>query len=126
MQKITPTLMFSGDAEGPLKFYTSVFKKAEIKTRVNWPDDGLLVARFTLNDLEFLVIGGGPECEFSMATSFMINCGSQEEVDYYWEKLGEGGEHQQCDWLRDKYGVSWQVVPTKFMELIEAGTKEQT
>lgn len=117
MQKITPFLWFDNNAEEALNFYTSIFKNSEITQVSRYGDAGpgpkgsLLTARFNLEGQEFLALNGGPQYKFTPAVSFLIDCKTQEEIDYYWDKLLEGGQEQQCGWLVDKYGLSWQVVP---------------
>lgn len=117
MQKITPFLWFDNNAEEALNFYTSIFKNSEITQVSRYGDVGpgpkgsLLTARFNLEGQEFLALNGGPQYKFTPAVSFLIDCKTQEEIDYYWDKLLEGGQEQQCGWLVDKYGLSWQVVP---------------
>jgi predicted 3-demethylubiquinone-9 3-methyltransferase (glyoxalase superfamily) len=102
MQKITPFLWFDGKAEEAMKFYVSIFKNSKI----------LSANRFQLDGQEFLVLNGGPQFTFSPAVSFFVNCETQQEVDELWEKLSEGGEKGRCGWLKDKYGLSWQVIPS--------------
>ena len=99
MKKITPFLWFDGKAEEAMKFYVSIFKNAKI----------LSPNRFELEGQEFLVLNGGPQFTFTPAISFFINCETQQEVDDFWEKLSAGGEKGRCGWLKDKYGLSWQV-----------------
>lgn len=119
--------MFNTGAADALDFYTTVFKDSEILDKHHYPDGSLLSAVFTLKGLKFLLIGGGPECEFTMASSYMIECEDQAEIDYFWEKLGEdGGQHYPCGWVSDKFGVSWQVVPRVFGEMMSTGTPEQS
>src|SRR6202035_3012377 len=108
MKKITPFLWFDGKAEEAMKFYVSIFKNAKI----------LGPNRFELEGQEFLVLNGGPQFTFTPAISFFVNCETQQEVDDLWEKLSEGGEKRRCGWLKDKYGISWQIIPSvlgKFM-----------
>lgn len=118
MQKITPFLWFDNNAEEALNFYTSIFKNSEITQVARYGDAGpgpkgsLMTARFNLEGQEFIALNGGPHYKFTPAVSFLIDCKSQEEIDHYWDKLLEGGQAQQCGWLVDKYGLSWQVVPT--------------
>jgi len=102
MKKITPFLWFDGKAEEAMKFYVSIFKNAKI----------LGPNRFELEGQEFLVLNGGPQFTFTPAISFFINCETQQEVDDLWEKLSAGGEEGRCGWLKDKYGLSWQVIPS--------------
>ena len=130
MQKITPFLWFDNNAEEALNFYTSIFKNSEITQVSRYGDAGpgpkgsLLTARFNLEGQEFLALNGGPHYKFTPAVSFLIDCKTQEEIDYYWDKLLEGGQAQQCGWLVDKYGLSWQVVPSilpKYLSDKDAG-----
>lgn len=130
MQKITPFLWFDNNAEEALNFYTSIFKNSEITQVSRYGDVGpgpkgsLLTARFNLEGQEFLALNGGPQYKFTPAVSFLIDCKTQEEIDYYWDKLLEGGQAQQCGWLVDKYGLSWQVVPAilpKYLSDKDAG-----
>lgn len=113
MQKITPFLWFDGKAEEAARFYVSVFKKAKMGIVSRYGEAGpgpkgtAMSATFQLKGQEFMALNGGPVFTFSPAISFFVNCASQEEVDDLWEKLSEGGEKQQCGWLKDKYGVSW-------------------
>lgn len=117
MQQITPFLWFENQAEEAMNFYLSVFKDSKV-TRINrygeagpgTPGDVMYV-EFELNGVGFAALNGGPMFKFSPATSFFIRCETQEEVDHYWQKLGEGGKTNQCGWLDDKFGVTWQVVP---------------
>ena len=127
MQKITTFLWFDKQAEEAAKFYCSVFKKSKILgiTRhlegagTGVPGD-VLTVQFRLGDQEFTALNGGPMFKFTEAISLMIACKDQKEVDYYWEKLGEGGDEnaQACGWLKDRYGVSWQVVPTALTAML--------
>ena len=124
MQRITPFLWFDGQAEEAAKFYVSVFKNSKIKQITHYSGEELaerkgqvMTVDFVLDGEEFVALNGGPQFKFTEAISFVINCDTQEEIDYYWEKLtADGGEEVQCGWLADKYGLSWQVVPTKFFE----------
>jgi len=108
MQKITPFLWFDGKAEEAMSFYVSIFKNSKI----------LGANRFQLEGQKFLVLNGGPQFTFTPAVSFFINCETQEEVDELWEKLSEGGEKGRCGWLKDKYGLSWQVIPSVLGQLL--------
>src|SRR5712671_4248955 len=123
MQKITPFLWFDGKAEEAAKFYVSIFKNSKMGKVVRNGDAGpgpkgsVLVASFEIEGQEFTALNGGPQFKFTEAISFVVNCDTQDEVDYYWEKLtAGGGEEVQCGWLADKYGLSWQVVPSKFFD----------
>jgi predicted 3-demethylubiquinone-9 3-methyltransferase (glyoxalase superfamily) len=124
MQKITPFLWFDDQAEQAVKFYTSIFKNSKIGSISRYGDAGpgekgkVMSATFQLGGQEFMALNGGPVFKFSQAISFYVNCETQAEVDHYWEKLSEGGEKQQCGWLKDKFGVSWQIVPTVLGELL--------
>ena len=118
MQKITPFLWFNDQAEEAVNFYTSVFKNSKIGSVNRYKEAGrgskgqVMTASFQLDGQEFIVLNGGPQFKFTEAVSFLINCETQEEVDYYWEKLlSGGGEESQCGWLKDKFGLSWQVIP---------------
>jgi predicted 3-demethylubiquinone-9 3-methyltransferase (glyoxalase superfamily) len=121
MQRITPFLWFDGQAEEAAKFYVSVFKNSKIKQITHYGDElperkgKVMTVSFELDGQEFTALNGGPQFKFTEAVSFVINCDTQEEIDYYWEKLtADGGEEVQCGWLADKFGLSWQVVPGKF------------
>jgi predicted 3-demethylubiquinone-9 3-methyltransferase (glyoxalase superfamily) len=124
MQKITPFLWFDTQAEEAANFYVSVFKKAKINGISRYGEAGpgpagsVMVAQFQIEGQEFLALNGGPMFTFSPATSFVVNCETQEEVDYYWEKLSEGGKTDQCAWLADKFGVTWQILPTVLSTLM--------
>jgi predicted 3-demethylubiquinone-9 3-methyltransferase (glyoxalase superfamily) len=102
MQKITPFLWFDGKAEEAMNFYVSIFKNSKI----------LSASRFELEGQEFMVLNGGPQFKFTPAISLFVNCETQREVDELWEKLSEGGEKGRCGWLKDKFGLSWQVIPS--------------
>ena len=126
MQKITPFLWFDDNAEEAAQFYASVFKNAEIGTVTRYsavgpgPEGSASTVGFTLEGLEFGSVNGGPIFNFSPAISFAIACEDQAEVDYFWERLSEGGKTGQCGWLTDRFGLSWQVVPTVLRELLSA------
>ncbi len=104
--QIYPCLWFDGQAKAAADFYCSIFKNSKITT------DTPMVVNFELNGKKFMGLNGGPQYKFSPATSFVVDCETQEDIDFYWEKLGDGGIYNQCGWLDDKYGVSWQIVPT--------------
>lgn len=116
MKKVTPFLMFDNNAEEAMKFYLSVFKNAKIIEN----------GKFQIDGQEFLVFNGGPYFKFSDGISLFINCESQQEVDEYWEKLSAGGEKSQCGWLKDKFGISWQVVPTVLTKLLNDPDPEKS
>ena len=125
MQKITPFLWFDGKAEEAMRFYVSTFKNSKAGAITRYGDAGpgpkgtVMVVTFQLDGQEFIALNGGPQFTFSPAISFVVNCETQEEVDAFWEKLSEGGEKLQCGWLRDKYGLSWQIVPTVLGEMMQ-------
>jgi predicted 3-demethylubiquinone-9 3-methyltransferase (glyoxalase superfamily) len=124
MQKITTFLWFDNNAEEAVNFYTSIFKDSKILTMSRYPEGSpgpvgqVMVASFELLGQEFLALNGGPHFKFTEAISLMVNCETQEEVDYYWSHLLEGGEESQCGWLKDKFGLSWQITPTALGELL--------
>ncbi len=122
-QKIIPNLWFDTEAEEAAGFYTSVFKNSRIVHVARYTEAGprpagmVMTVEFELDGQRFVGINGGPEFKFDEAVSFQISCETQDEVDYYWERLGEGGREGQCGWIKDKYGLSWQVVPTGMEEV---------
>lgn len=124
MQKITPFLWFDGKAEEAAKFYVSIFKNSKMGTVNRYGDHGpgpkgtVMIATFQLDGQEFIALNGGPQFPFTPAISFVVNCETQEEVDHFWEKLSAGGKTQQCGWLQDQFGVSWQIVPTALAKLM--------
>ena len=126
MKKITPFLWFNDNAEEAMKFYTSIFKNSEILSVTRYGDAGpgpkgtVMVGTFQLDGEKFIALNGGPLYKFTEAISFSVDCETQEEIDYFWEKLSEGGEKSQCGWLKDKFGLSWQVVPSKMGELMNS------
>jgi predicted 3-demethylubiquinone-9 3-methyltransferase (glyoxalase superfamily) len=120
MQRITPFLWFDGNASEAMRFYVSIFPNSKIIS-----DDPMRVA-FELDGQEFYAINGGPEFKFTEAISFFVNCRDQDEVDMYWEKLSVGGEKGKCGWLKDKFGVSWQVIPTVLGEMLGDKDREKS
>jgi predicted 3-demethylubiquinone-9 3-methyltransferase (glyoxalase superfamily) len=122
-QKITPNLWFDTEAEEAADFYTSVFKNSRIVNTTHYTDAGpreagmVMTVEWELDGQRFVGINGGPQFDFDEAVSFQITCEDQDEVDYYWEKLSEGGSEGQCGWLKDRFGLSWQVVPTRMEEV---------
>lgn len=119
MQKITPFLWFDGNAEEAMNFYLSIFKNSKIVNVTRAGADGpVIVATFQLDGQSFKALKGGPQFKFTEAISLFVNCETQEEVDELWEKLSEGGEKSRCGWLKDKYGLSWQIIPTALGELM--------
>lgn len=123
-QKIVPYLWFNNQAEEAMNFYTSIFKDSKILSMSRYGDVGpgpkgsVMMGTFELEGQQFYALNGGPMFTFSPAISLFVKCETQEEVDELWEKLSAGGEVQQCAWLKDKYGISWQIVPTVLMELM--------
>ncbi len=119
MQKITPFLWFDGNAEEAMNFYLSIFKNSKIVNVTRAGVEGaVIVATFQLDGQSFMALNGGPKFKFTEAVSLFVNCETQEEVDELWEKLSEGGEKSRCGWLKDKYGLSWQIIPTALGELM--------
>lgn len=124
MQKITPFLWFDGKAEEATRFYTSIFKNSKMLSVSRYgeagpgPKGSVMTVEFELEGEKFVALNGGPHYTFSPAISFVVNCETQQEVDHYWERLSEGGEKIQCGWLKDQYGLSWQIVPTVLPELL--------
>jgi len=122
MQKITPFLWYDDKAEEAANFYVSLFKNSKIGDIARYDEAGakaagrakgsVMVIEFQLEGQEFVALNGGPHFKFTEAVSFVVNCETQQEVDKFWEKLSEGGEEGQCGWLKDKFGLSWQIVPT--------------
>jgi predicted 3-demethylubiquinone-9 3-methyltransferase (glyoxalase superfamily) len=118
MQKITPFLWFDGTAEEAMNFYVSVFKSSKVGKVTRYgegapaPKGTVMSATFQLEGQEFFALNGGPMYSFTPAISFFVNCETQQEVDELWDKLSAGGEQQRCGWLKDKYGVSWQIIPS--------------
>ena len=131
MEKITPCLWFDNNAEEAVNFYTAIFKNSKIGKISRYgkegyeihgkPEGTVLTVEFELNGQRFTALNGGPLFKFNEAISFQVGCESQEELDYYWEKLSEGGDKnaQRCGWLKDKYGVSWQIIPTILGEMLQ-------
>ena len=127
-QKITPFLWFDDDAEEAAKFYTSIFQNAKIGKTTRYDEDAakasgrplgsVMTVEFRLEGQDFVALNGGPIFKFTEAISFVVNCDTQEEVDHYWSKLTAGGEESRCGWLKDKFGLSWQVVPVVLIEML--------
>jgi predicted 3-demethylubiquinone-9 3-methyltransferase (glyoxalase superfamily) len=122
-RRITPNLWFDTEAEEAAAFYTSVFENSRVVNVIRYPEGApraagmVMTVEFELDGQRFVGINGGPQFTFDEAVSFQIDCETQEEVDHYWERLSEGGEEGPCGWLKDRYGLSWQVVPTGMQEL---------
>lgn len=137
MQKITPNLWFDKEAEEAANFYTSIFKNSKITSVTRYgksgaevsgmPEGAVMSISFELDGQSFVGINGGPMFKFTEAISLMIECEDQAEIDYFWEKLtADGGAESQCGWLKDKFGLSWQVTPKGFDEMINKGEPEKT
>ena len=124
MQKITPFLWFNDQAEEAMNFYVDIFNNSKVIGITRYgaagprPEGTVMTASFILDGQEFVALNGGPEFTFSPAISFVVNCTSQDEVDELWAKLSAGGKEVQCGWLQDKYGLSWQIVPTVLIEML--------
>lgn len=124
MPAITPALWFDNNLEEAAEFYTSVFPNSKVEELNRCTDAGpyepgtVLSGTFVLDGTRFIGINGGPMFTFSEAVSFTVHCKDQDEVDYYWERLSEGGEESQCGWLKDRFGLSWQIIPERLYELV--------
>lgn len=123
MGKITPFLWFDNQAEEAATFYTSVFKNSKVLSVNKGPDGKVMMTSFELEGQQFFALNGGPNFKFTEAISFFVSCDTQEEVDELWEKLSAHPESEQCGWLKDKYGLSWQIIPNALMQLM--GDKDQ-
>jgi len=125
MQRITPFLWFDNQAEEAAKFYTSIFKNSKLGSVARYGETGpgpkgtVMTADFELDGQKFVALNGGPTFKFTEAISLVVNCETQEEVDYYWDKLSAGGQEVQCGWVKDKYSLSWQIVPTILGKLVQ-------
>jgi len=132
MQKITPFLWFDDQAEEAMNFYTSIFKNSKIGSITRYGEAGpgtkgaVMSVTFQLDGQEFMALNGGPHFTFSPAISFFVNCETQAEVDELWAKLSDGGEEEQCGWLKDKYGVSWQIIPSGLIEMLYGQDAEKS
>lgn len=131
MKKINPFLWFDNNAEEAMHFYVSIFKNSEVLSVTRYGEAGpgptgtVMTATFQLDGLELIALNGGPHFKFTEAISLSVNCETQEEVDELWEKLSEGGEKGRCGWLKDKYGLSWQVNPTVLGEMLKDNDPEK-
>ncbi|MCE6992018.1 VOC family protein [Dyadobacter sp. CY323] len=112
IKPLYPCLWYDGNAKEAAEYYCAIFKSSKITS------ENPMVVSFELNGFKFMGLNGGPHYKFSPATSFVVECDTQEEIDYYWEKLGEGGSYNQCGWLDDKFGMSWQIVPAVLSKLM--------
>ena len=137
MQKITPFLWFDDQAEEAVKFYTSVFKNSKIGRILRYseeaakasgrPAGSVLTVEFEMEGQKFIALNGGPLFKFNESISFVVNCETQKEVDYFWEKLtADGGQESQCGWLKDKFGVSWQVTPSVLIDMLHDKDSEKS
>ncbi len=132
MQTVTPFLWFDNQAEEAANFYVSIFKNSKVVNVVRYGDAGpgpkgtVMIATFQLDGQDFTALNGGPQFTFSPAVSFVVDCKTQQEVDKLWEKLSEGGEKLQCGWLKDKYGLSWQIVPSILPELMQSKDEKKS
>src|SRR5258705_9298491 len=139
MQKITPFLWFNGQAEEAAKFYTSIFKNSKIGRILRYDEEtakvsesgrpvgSVLTIEFEIEGQKFVALNGGPQFKFNESVSFVINCKTQEEVDYFWEKLtADGGEESACGWLKDKFGLAWQVTPTVLIDMLNDSDEKKS
>ncbi len=136
VQKITPFLWFDHQAEDAVNCYVSIFKNSEIRSIARYeeeaakasgrPKGSVMTVAFELDRQEFVALNGGPLFKFTEAISFVVNCETQEEVDHFWEKLSAGGQEVQCGWLKDRFGVSWQIVPTVLGEMLQDKDREKS
>jgi predicted 3-demethylubiquinone-9 3-methyltransferase (glyoxalase superfamily) len=131
-QKIVPNLWFDTEAEEAAEFYTSVFENSRIVNVTHYTEAGpreegmVMTVEFELDGQRFVGINGGPEFKFDEAVSLAIECEDQEEIDYFWQRLTDGGEESQCGWLKDRYGLSWQVVPDVLIEMLQSKDPEKS
>lgn len=136
MQKISPFLWFDDQAEEAANFYVSVFKNSEIKTIARYSKEAAkasgrkegaaMTVAFQLDGQEFIALNGGPQFKFTEAVSFVVNCETQEEIDHYWNKLSNKGKESQCGWLKDQFGLSWQIVPVALSKLLSSTQPERS
>jgi predicted 3-demethylubiquinone-9 3-methyltransferase (glyoxalase superfamily) len=132
MQRITPFLWFNDKAEEAMNFYVSIFKNSKTVSITRYGEGGpgpkgsVMTVAFRLDGQDFVALNGGPKFTFTPAVSFVVNCETQEEVDDLWEKLSRGGETQQCGWLTDKYGLSWQIVPIALIQMLQDKDAEKS
>ena len=130
--KFTTCLWFNDNAEEAVKFYLSVFKNSKVLITTRYgkkapmPEGSVLTIKFQMEGQDFLALNGGPTFTFSEAISFIVNCETQQEIDEFWAKLSDGGTVQQCGWLKDKFGVSWQIVPAELNELLQGSDTERS
>lgn len=131
MQKITPFLWFNGNAEEAIQFYCSIFPNAKVVNKTRYGDAGpgpkgtVMTATFEIQGQQFIAINGGPQFKFTEAISFVVTCETQAEIDEMWERLSAGGEQGRCGWLKDKYGLSWQIVPPVLSTMLQDSTPQK-
>ncbi|HLN97601.1 MAG TPA: VOC family protein [Pyrinomonadaceae bacterium] len=131
-QKITTFLWFNNNAEEAVNFYVSTFKNSRVLSTTRYGDVGpgpkgtVMTIAFQLDGQEFTALNGGPQFKFNEAVSLVVHCQTQEEVDYFWEKLSEGGEKVECGWLKDKFGLAWQIVPDLLLELLQDSNTQKS
>lgn len=135
-QKISPFLWFDDQAEDAAKYYVSIFKNSRIASIARYDEEGakaagrpagsVMTVAFELEGQAFTALNGGPHFKFTEAISFVVNCETQGEVDHFWEKLSAGGQQVQCGWLKDRFGVSWQIVPTVLVEMLQDADREKS
>jgi predicted 3-demethylubiquinone-9 3-methyltransferase (glyoxalase superfamily) len=132
MQKINPFLWFDDQAEEAMNFYISIFPNSKVLNVSRYGEAGpgpkgtVMVASFELDGQKFMALNGGPQFKFNESISFLVNCETQQEVDHYWDKLTDGGQPSRCGWLKDKFGVSWQIIPTVLGELMGGPDAEKS
>jgi len=136
IQKITPFLWFDNQAEEAVNFYVSIFKNSRVGSIARYdeaaakasgrPKESVMTVAFELDGQEFLALNGGPLFKFTEAISFVVNCETQEEVDHFWERLSAGGQEVQCGWLKDRFGVTWQIVPIVLVEMLQDKAREKS
>jgi predicted 3-demethylubiquinone-9 3-methyltransferase (glyoxalase superfamily) len=131
-QKITTFLWFDNNAEEAVNFYTSIFKNSKVLNSTRYGEIGpgpkgtIMTIEFELDGQVFTALNGGPEFNFNEAISLVVHCDTQEEVDYFWEQLAEGGQHIECGWLKDKFGLAWQITPDVLLELLQDKDTEKS
>lgn len=125
MQKITTFLWFDGNAEEAMNFYTSIFKNSKIES-ISRNGEAVMSGTFKLDGQQFMALNGGPHFKFTEAISLFVNCETQQEVDELWERLSEGGKESRCGWLKDKFGLSWQIIPTALGEMLQDKDAEKS
>jgi predicted 3-demethylubiquinone-9 3-methyltransferase (glyoxalase superfamily) len=124
-QKITPFLWFDGKAEEAMNFYVSIFGNAKVGKLMKGPDGSVMGVTFQLEGQQFSALNGGPQFNFTPAISLFVDCKTQQEVDRLWSQLSEGGEKSRCGWLKDKYGLSWQIIPSVLGKLLQDKNREK-